>query len=879
MKRRIISICCILSAFILFTAMNVFAEENSQSEILYSNRLKAMEVIPDDFDMDKEITRGEISEIVCRIYNLDYTSGGSRIFSDVDEDNPYYQAIDMVYTHGIISGFGDGSFRPNETITNEQMIKILISMTGYDDIASQYGGYPSGYMKIAGENDVLAPDTAGTDIVTGRKLAYSVYKAMEMPVVYIDSYEYGYMQYDIDSNKTLKENLMASKDLSYSQGIVNFDGITHINKAGVPDKGYAEINGDRFLSDINMRSLLGMCVEYWLKDNDTIIYAYEYKNKNNIRTFSSKDIDSADFSKYTVSDSNNKKTTIKLEKSINVIYNGQGMESFTEEDLIPQNGDVTFIDNDNDNLYEIVIINDKRYYVVDSVGNSGLSVKYKRYGVQTESGYYIKEDELDTNVYYIVYDEKGNEISPSLISADDVLSVAKSKNGNVISVTLTRKKIDGKIDSLTLKKININGTEYDIAIAADGEYTDLGVKVGKSTEAYLNENGEVVYCSDGISSDTVYAYIINTWIDENGETLYAKLVTAGNMGTLTNRKYWWVSDKLVQNDNVYEYKIADKAKVDGYKITSSLAESIKNKVCEIKVQHSETAGTEITKIDKLVPNFQYTKGKYNHNTSAMIQSDLSLMNYDNPAVLLSGNIKTLVVPVDTAEKYDDDCYMAKYRIENDVSTHNVEFYGIPKDSQTPKLLVMKTVLSEVGTAGGDNETCILTEGVSKGVNEDDEECYFAQAYDKNGNEITLTIRNDFRFADSSVKNAIMDLCAGDVMEIGRDGQNRVLEIKVMASASRPIDGTQMGIIEKLQQNVIWNKSNGDDFYNVFFYMNDDDERVEAGIKAEYPIFRYTQGRNGYVDKIGAADILTDENGVNADTVIIAGDIAVILPLD
>ena len=59
-------------------------------------------------------------------------------------------------------------------------------------------------MKIAGENDVLAPDTAGTDIVTGRKLAYSVYKAMEMPVVYIDSYEYGYMQYDIDSNKTLK---------------------------------------------------------------------------------------------------------------------------------------------------------------------------------------------------------------------------------------------------------------------------------------------------------------------------------------------------------------------------------------------------------------------------------------------------------------------------------------------------------------------------------------------------------------------------------------------------------------------------------------------------------------------------------------------------
>ncbi len=50
---------------------------------------------------------------------------------------------------------------------------------------------------------------------------------------------------------------MASKDFIIQSGIVNFDGITHINKAGVPDKGYAEINGDRFLSDINMRSLFG----------------------------------------------------------------------------------------------------------------------------------------------------------------------------------------------------------------------------------------------------------------------------------------------------------------------------------------------------------------------------------------------------------------------------------------------------------------------------------------------------------------------------------------------------------------------------------------------------------------------------------------------
>ena len=118
------------------------------------------------------------------------------------------------------------------------------------------------------------------------------------------------------------------------------------------------------------------------------------------------------------------------------------------------------------------------------------------------------------------------------------------------------------------------------------------------------------------------------------------------------------------------------------------------------------------------------------------------------------------------------------------------------------------------------------------------------------------------------------------MEIGRDGQTEFLKPKLWLLLQDRIAGTQMGIIEKDFNGMLCGmKSNGDDFDNVFFYMNDDDERVEAGIKAEYPIFRYTQGRNGYVDKISAADILTDENGVNADTVIIAGDIAVILPLD
>lgn len=879
MKRHIISFLLICSAIMIMVTANVFAEQNNSTETLYYNRLRALEVLPENFDMDGEVTRGEMSEIVCRIYGLDYASADTQVFKDVSADNAYYKSISIAYVNGILNGFSDGSFRPDEPITHEQMVKILVSMAGYDDMAKQRGGYPTGYMTIAAEYNVPASNLAGNEAVTGSILTRSVYKAMEMPIVYSGSYKYGFVQQTIDNDNTLLTNLMSKKNLSYYQGIVNFDGVTHINKSDDIDIKYAEINGERYACNINIRSLLGRCVEFWTNDADEIVYAYEYKDENHIYSFSAEDIDSADFSKYVITDDNNKKTNIKLEKSINVIYNGQGMESFSEEDLIPKNGDVTLIDNDDDNLAEIVIVNDKRYYVVDSVGNGGLSVKYKRYGIQTESGYNVSEDELNDGVFYAVYDENGNEIEPSSISVDSVVSVASSKDGRIISVVLTKKKVDGKIEAIETKKMKINGVEYNIAIGPDGEYMDLDVTVGQTTEAYLNENDEIVYCGEGTSIDTIYGYIINTSLAEDRETWYVEFAAAGNMGTLTNRNYWWVSDKLVQNSAVYTYKITNKAKINGVKNTPELLEGIECQVCEIKTQTNDEDEIEISKIDSIEPDFQYTKGKYNHNTSAMIQSDLILDGYDNPAALLSGNIKTLVIPMDTNEKYNDDCYLAKYRIENDVSTHNVAFYKIPEGSQTPKLIVMRTVLSEVGTAGGDSETCILTHGITTGVDDEDEECYFTTAYDKNGNETKLQIRDDFTFSDSSIKNNIMNLCVGDVLEIGRDGQNRVIEIKVTASASNPIEGTQMGIIEKLQQSVIWNKSNGDDFYNVFFYLNDDNERVEAGVKADYPIFCYKSGGKGYVEKISAADVVTDENGVYADTVIIAGDIAVILPVD
>ena len=63
---------------------------------------------------------------------------GQRTFSDVAGDAWYAGAVSAMADMGFLSGYGDGTFRPNDTISCEQMAVILsavaqwASMEGHD---------------------------------------------------------------------------------------------------------------------------------------------------------------------------------------------------------------------------------------------------------------------------------------------------------------------------------------------------------------------------------------------------------------------------------------------------------------------------------------------------------------------------------------------------------------------------------------------------------------------------------------------------------------------------------------------------------------------------------------------------------------------------
>ena len=76
-------------------------------------------------------------------------------FPDVTADHWAAGYVNFAYENGAISGFPDGNFYPEEKVTNEQIIKMLIGAWSYGDEAEKNGGYPNGYMKVAKEHGVL----------------------------------------------------------------------------------------------------------------------------------------------------------------------------------------------------------------------------------------------------------------------------------------------------------------------------------------------------------------------------------------------------------------------------------------------------------------------------------------------------------------------------------------------------------------------------------------------------------------------------------------------------------------------------------------------------------------------------------------------------
>ena len=81
------------------------------------------------FAPERTITRAEFSAMVASALNL--RRSDSAPFSDVDPSAWYAGAVNAMAAKGFLSGDGDGRFRPEDTISYEEMVTVLSSVAAW----------------------------------------------------------------------------------------------------------------------------------------------------------------------------------------------------------------------------------------------------------------------------------------------------------------------------------------------------------------------------------------------------------------------------------------------------------------------------------------------------------------------------------------------------------------------------------------------------------------------------------------------------------------------------------------------------------------------------------------------------------------------------
>ena len=85
------------------------------------------------FRPSRSITRGEAAKFLYLAADTTYKPSGSRAFTDVGPGDGHYEAISWLKTTGATTGYADGKYRANRTITRGEMAAMLRTLDDHID--------------------------------------------------------------------------------------------------------------------------------------------------------------------------------------------------------------------------------------------------------------------------------------------------------------------------------------------------------------------------------------------------------------------------------------------------------------------------------------------------------------------------------------------------------------------------------------------------------------------------------------------------------------------------------------------------------------------------------------------------------------------------
>jgi len=126
-----------------------------QEVVKVLNGLNILNGYPDGtFKPENSITRAEFTVIATKLANLDVSDIQSTElrFNDIAPEHWAKNFIILAYENGIISGYPDDTFKPDNNVTYQEALTILLNVMGYKwEVTKLNLDWPYGYIQMANE--------------------------------------------------------------------------------------------------------------------------------------------------------------------------------------------------------------------------------------------------------------------------------------------------------------------------------------------------------------------------------------------------------------------------------------------------------------------------------------------------------------------------------------------------------------------------------------------------------------------------------------------------------------------------------------------------------------------------------------------------------
>jgi S-layer family protein len=240
---------------------------------------------------EQDVTRAEFAKILVEalgIGNAAQAAVGKVTFPDVTASHWASGYINVASGQGLIEGFPNGNFQPNDQVTYAEALTMLVRALGYQDSFLK-GAWPGSHIAKAAEAGI----TSGVSYSDARgfanrgKVAQMVNNTLDADVVKVETYKDGTVEYTESNVSLLKDKLDVSKyedarviaDKLVNDGL-NEDEITvkflkEIKKDDEAVKNSYDEGEERDFTvekNVNARKNIGEEVSVYMNDKNEVVY-------------------------------------------------------------------------------------------------------------------------------------------------------------------------------------------------------------------------------------------------------------------------------------------------------------------------------------------------------------------------------------------------------------------------------------------------------------------------------------------------------------------------------------------------------------------------------------------------------------------------------